>query len=232
MRPYTRRRLLLATAAALTATAGCSGDGTGGGDGDTGSGNTPTPTATADDPTTPACASWQGAPTRYDASGTPFVFSYDYVETWNLSEISDDPRGHLQRLTSPPVGDNDVTMTVRISQSPTPLTVADRDEEIQYLLGLDSEPRVVVDELTYDGESLRVLGLHEADVSLYQPGYTVFLPHGTGAARRYYSVGTTAFGSVQVDDDDLEACVAAVDDAQSMVIASLEPNPATTFDGA
>lgn len=255
MQSYTRRRLLLATAAALTTTAGCSGgtDGTGGADGGAGSGRTATPTATpAESTATPTntptateqpatetpteqasvCASWEGETTRYDVSGTPFIFSYEYVETWNPGEITEYSQGHLHRFTSPPVGANDVTMTLRVNQTNNPLTAAERDDEIDYFLNFESEPRVIVDEITYDGESLRVLGLPDEDIALYEPGYTVFLPHGSGADRRYYPVGTTVFGSLQVDDADRETCIAALDDAQWAMLTSFEPNPDTTFDGA
>lgn len=199
--------------------------------------STPTPTATAAPSTTASaagvCAPWGGAVTPYDTADTPFVFSYDHVETWTPGEVTSYSRGHLQRLTSPAVGDADFSLTMRISQtSSNPLTAAERDEEVDYWLNFENEPRVVVDEITYDGERLRVLGIADEETLFYRPGLTVFLPHGRGEDRRYYPVGVATFDGLGVDESEREACIAAVEAGQWTTISSLEPNPETTFDGA
>jgi len=253
----TRRGFLLGTTVAVTALAGCIGAGDDGADGDGEAGATtpsrtttatlestpaetatataePTPTGTAtvaptpDESTAGVCSPWEGAATPFDTAGTPFVFTYDYVETWTPGEVSNYSQGHLQRLTSPAVGDADFSLTTRISQTTsTPLTATERDEEVEFRLNLESEPRTVVDEVTYAGETLRVLGLAEEAYSFYQPGLTVFLPHGQGADRRYYPLGVATFDGLGVDESDREACIAAAEAAQWTIVESLEPNTAT-----
>ncbi|MEF8976450.1 MAG: hypothetical protein V5A21_09520, partial [Halapricum sp.] len=106
----TRRQVLLGTAGVATVLAGCSGgdtstdgDDTEQGDGDRTPTATPdstgqtgdttitrSPTQTADDETTTpdspdsVCAPIAGSPIAYDVSGTPYVFAFDYPETWTV----------------------------------------------------------------------------------------------------------------------------------------------------
>ncbi|WP_254279232.1 hypothetical protein [Haloarcula marina] len=247
----TRRRLLLGATAATAALTGClSGDG---GSGETANNSggtattesqtatpaeTSTPVTTTSDPTTTldesagVCAPWEGQTTSYDAAGTPFFCTYDYVAAWTPGESTSHSRGHFIRFTSPPVGDDDFALTLRVSQDNVPLTAAERDDEIEFLTNLDTEPREVVDEVTYDGESRPVLGLAEGTYPYYQPGLSVFLPYGSGSDRRYYGVGAVLFSGLGVSDEARPACIAAAEAAQSAVVQSLAPNPETTFEGA
>ena len=244
----TRRQLVLGATAATAALTGCLGGGGGTeSDDDPAAATTTepptatpadtTPTTTSDPTATPGestafCAPWEGQTTPYDAAGTPFFFGYDYVGTWTPEGITDYSSGHFVRFSSPPVGEDEFSLTLRVSQFDTAFTPAERDEEIEYFLNFEAEPREVVDEITYDGESLPVLGLAEQEVSYYQPGLSVFLPYGSGNERRYYSVGVVLFDGLRVPDEERQACIAVAEAAQSAVIESLTPNPDTTFEGA
>lgn len=229
----TRRGLVLGATVALAGCVSSGSDqgppGTTGSE-PTGAGSTSTtaaPATTAGE-SGAACATWEGATTPYDSSDTPFFFDYDYVASWTPEELTNYSRGHFVRFTSPAVGEDDFTLTLRVSQSGTAFTAAERDEEVEYFLDFEAEPREVVGEVTYDGETLRVLGL--ADVGdYYQPGLSVFLPYGSGSDRRYYPVGSTLFGGLGVAEADRPACIAAAEAAQSAVIQSLAPNPETAF---
>lgn len=240
----TRRQLVLGATAATAALTGCLGGGssaeTGDDPGDAATTepqtatptDTPAPTTTTPSESTAFCAPWEGQTTPYDSAGTPFFFDYDYVETWTPEGITDYSGGHFVRFSSPPVGDDEFSLTLRVSQFDRAFTAAERDEEVEYFLNFEAEPREVVDEITYDGESLRVLGLAEEEVSYYQPGLSVLLPYGSGSERRYYPVGVVLFDGLSVPDGERQACIAAAEAAQSAVIESLTPNPDTTFEGA
>lgn len=246
----TRRRLVLGATAATAALTGCLGGGTTDDGSEASPTSTPTseprtttPTATAtpaptasDATATPAesvgtCAPWTGGTTPYEVAGTPFFFGWDHVSSWTPEGITQYSRGSFVRFISPSVGEDDFALTLRVSQDNVALTAAERDEEIEARLNFEAEPNEVVDEITYDGETVRVLGTVEEEYPFYQPGLAVFLPQGSGEDRRYYGVGAVLYDGMAVAEADQQACISAAEAAQSAVIQSLAPNPDTTFEG-
>lgn len=114
-----RRRFVIGTTVTAATLAGCTGSETTDGDrsddssGDASDGgSTDTPSTTMEtvagegDPTAgnspdPDCDRLTGDPVPYDASDTLFVFSFDYIDSWELAAPLAGPRGRTQGITSP-----------------------------------------------------------------------------------------------------------------------------------
>jgi hypothetical protein len=244
----TRRRFVLGTIGATAALAGCSGndaaaDGADAApsDGET----TPTSDATAtqtvgDETMTPdrsdsVCAPLAGSPTAYDVSGTPYVFAFDYPETWTVGEPIPGQNGRFQQITSQPVtvDGSPRTATVRVGQSLPALSASEVEAEKEELTTRDVDPLAVVDEQTFDGETVDVLGFPDVPPSNYPPAYTLYLPYGPGDSREYYRTSIVTYSDVYgLEDEDSDACNELIQTATETVRSSLRPNPKTTVDDA
>lgn len=251
-----RRRFILGTIGVTTALAGCSGSDTptDGSDTDQGNGeptSTATPdsstpasdtaaTQTASDETTPdwsdsVCAPLAGSPTPYDVSGTLYVFAFDYPETWTVGEPIPGQNGRFQQITSPSVSVNDTprTATVRVGQSLPALSTSEVEAEKEELTTRDIDPFAIVDEQTFDGETVDVLGFPDVPPSNYPPAYTLYLPYGSGDSREYYRTSIVTYSDVYgLEDEDSDACNELIRTATETVRSSLRPNPETTVDNA
>lgn len=251
MGPTTRRRML-ALAGVTTATnlAGCLGggggsgddsgetsvDGGGGGGGTTqasdggSAGGESTTDAGPNDSPDPDCTRLTGQPTPYDASGTPFIFQFDYVDTWNVPDALQGPGGRSQGLSSPVVSvdGEPESAGIRVGQRFEALTASGVEESIADIVSGERNPFSVVRELEYDGETVRVVGITDAEL----PTYRFWLPYGS-EPRQYYPFELDCLTSILRAGGGeptrtlcVEPTVAAVD----TIMDSLEPNPDTTID--
>ena len=249
MGPTTRRRVLaLAGVTTATSLAGClgGGDGSGGGggtqpDGDESGGGGATTTqgpgggesttdAGPNDSPDPDCTRLDGQPTAYDASGTPFVFQFEHVDSWEVQEPLQGPAGRSQGISSPRVSvdGEPESAGIRVGQSFEPKTAEEVDEAISGAVSGDYNPFAVVREIEFDGETVRVVGLPEAEI----PSYRFWLPHGSGT-RSYYRAELDALTSILrtgEDDADRTLCVAQTVAAVETIMTSLAPNLDTTID--
>lgn len=239
MNSVSRRKLLLGlTTATATGIAGCSGGGSAGDSpaGDEGDGSSPGTTAgaggagTPNDSPDPNCARLTGSPAPYDVSGTPFVFGFDYVDSWTVDEPLEGPGGRVQGISSPTVTVDGSTesASVALSQKFDPLTASEVDETVADSVSGDYARAEVLDEQQFDGETIRFVGL--PDITL--PYYLTWLPYGDGDARYYpvtLEIRTTIF---RLDDDNVaqELCVDASLESIETVRRSLRPNSDSTID--
>ncbi|WP_340098917.1 hypothetical protein [Salinibaculum salinum] len=251
----TRRRFVLGTVGATTALAGCSGGDTPADGDDTDRANTePTPTATptsdatatqtrtqtAGDETTPdgsdsVCAPLAGSPTAYDVSGTPYIFAFDYPETWTVGEPIPGQNGRFQQITSPAVtvDGNPRTATIRIGQSLPSLSASEVEAEKDEQMTRDVDRLAVVDEQTFDGETVEVLGFPDVSPSNYPPAYILYLPYGSGDSDEYYRTSIVTYADIYgLEDEETDACNGLIRTATETVRNSLRPNPETTVDDA
>lgn len=248
----TRRRFILGTVGATVALAGCSesdtpteGDGTDLDDSEstpTTEDSTPSSNTTQTDgeETTPeesdsVCAPLAGSPTAYDVSGTPYVFGFDYPETWTIGDPIPGQNGRFQQITSPAVSVNGdpKTATVRVGQALPALSASEAEAEKTDLLTRDVDPFAVVDEQTFDGETVDVLGFPDVPQSSYPPAYTLYLPYGSGDSRAYYRTSIVTYSDVYgLEEEDSDACNELIRSATETVRGSLRPNPETTVDSA
>lgn len=238
MQSVSRRKLLLGlTTAAATGLAGCSG---GGSDADSpagrdDAGSSPGTTAgpgsagTPNDSPDPNCARLTGSLTPYDVSGTPFVFGFDYVDTWTADEPLEGPGGRVQGISSPTVTVDGSTesASVALSQEFDPLTAAEVDDTIADSVSGDYARAEVVDEQQFDGETIRFVGFPNTTLPYYQ----TWLPYGDGEARYYpvtLELRTTIF---RLDDDNAaqELCVDTSVESIETVRRTLRPNPDSTI---
>ncbi|MUV89261.1 hypothetical protein GJ629_04570 [Halapricum sp. CBA1109] len=248
----TRRRFVLGTVGVTAVLAGCSenetptdGDDTDRDDEE----STPTPerptsssttTQTAGDETTPegpqsVCAPLAGSPTAYDVSGTLYVFAFDYPETWTIGEPIPGQSGRFQQITSPPVSVNGDprTATVRVGQTVPALSASEVEAEKESLTTRDVDAFAVVDEQTFDGERVDVLGFPDIPPSSYPPAYTLYIPYGSGDSREYYRTSIVTYSDVYgLEDQDSDACNELIRSGTETVRRSLRPNPETTVDDA
>jgi hypothetical protein len=246
----TRRRFVLGTVGVTATLAGCSGSDTpADDDADQGNGE-PTATATPDsdakatqtasDETTPdlsdsVCAPLSGSPTAYDVSGTAYVFAFDYPETWTVGEPIPGQDGRFQEITSPNVSVNGDprTATVRVGQSLPALSASEVEAEKEELTTRDVDAFAVVDEQTFDGETVDVLGFPDVPASNYPPAYTLYLPYGTGDSREYYRTSIVTYSDIYgLEDEEGDTCNELIRTATETVRSSLRPNPETTVDNA
>jgi hypothetical protein len=250
----TRRRFVLGTVGVTAALAGCSGSDTSTDGSDTDQSNgepTPTPdsstptsdataTETASDETTPdwsdsVCAPLAGSPTAYDVSGTMYVFAFDYPETWTVGDPIPGQNGRFQQITSPSVSVNGDprTATVRVGQSLPALSASEVEAEKEELTTRDVDAFAVVDEQTFDGETVDVLGFPDVPASNYPPAYTLYLPYGSSDSREYYRTSIVTYSDVYgLEEQDSDACNELIRTATETVRSSLRPNPETTVDNA
>jgi len=238
MQNVTRRQLLrsaVATTAAVSV-AGCSGgDGStedsgdsgstpAGGSGETASGSRP------NDSPDPDCSRLAGSPTPYDASGTPFVFEFDYVDSWTLKEPLEGPEGRVQGLSSPVVSvdGEPENAGLTVQQKFEPVTAAEVDETIADSTSGSYARVEVLDEQSFDGESVRFVGFPDAVL----PYYEAWLPYGDGEAR-YYQLQMQLLTSItRLDEDNVarELCVEETVSGIETVRESLRPNPDSTIE--
>ncbi|MEF8870888.1 MAG: hypothetical protein V5A41_04590 [Haloarculaceae archaeon] len=240
----TRRLFLLGTGATVAALAGCSGsDSDGGGedpDGESGpTTDTGEPTATsepsADDGSgttpnnspAPDCTRLTGQPTGYDAADTPFVFTFDYVDSWTVGTPLEGPGGRSQAVTSPivSVDGEPESAGIRVGQRFEPLTATQVDAEIADAVSGQYSPFEVVHELEYAGETVRIVGFPDAELGFYR----LWLPH----EGQYYPVEIDVLSSILRFNDQNEQellCLDPIQTATETVRTSLRPNPATTID--
>lgn len=222
-----RRRVLAAVASAAAAgLAGCLG-----GNDDQASDGTTTPTATDSGTPTPAgaadpfCAPITGTATPYDTAGTPFVFTYDYVDSWTVEEPFGTSTSRAQRVVSPTLSSADgESATIRVAQSLSPVTAADAQETISFLTDRE-ENNGVTYETEFNGETVAFIELPNVDVN----SYNTHLPYGDGE-ERYYSMSIVTFLDGGGPGRTIGDCTDAVNAATRTTLESIAPNPETTID--
>lgn len=250
--PISRRRFVIGATAAATALAGCTGNETtesdDSGDGGSGAGsgsnpsdspNTTQGTETAadeSDPTSgnspdPDCSKLTGEPIPYDASDTLFVFSFDYIDSWELSDPLVGSGGRTQGITSPivTVDGEQESAGIQVIQSSDGISASEVDREIA--AGTDGQYArfKVVDEQEFDGETVRVVGISESNRSFFQ----MWLPYGPAEQRQYYSLTINTLTSIlrlNEDNESVTLCNDPVYTAADTVRESLRPNPNTTIE--
>lgn len=179
------------------------------------------------------CAPLSAPPTSYDVSGTPYVFGFDYPDTWTVGEPLPIDSGRYQRVTSPDISDDGSgqTATVRVGQELDSLTAAEFEADVEEVTTRDTEPLTVVDEQRYDGESLRVFGSSDIDDDRYNPIYLLYLPHGSGDQRVYYRTALVTYTDIYgLTDEQSVSCNERIIAAARTILESLRPNPETTID--
>lgn len=241
-----RRRVLLASAAAATGLAGCTGDGapSGGGAGGTPTATDPatatpaatpteSPTATPTETETPTatpggadefCAPLTGSPTPFDVAGTPYVFAFDYVDSWSIGEPIEQSNARYDRLRSPVLdGDNgESSATVRVGQSFEAVTAEEAEEEYQAAIERESSSGVAYED-EFNGETVRFVEFQNVDVN----SYFAYLPYGDGEAR-YYSFSIVTYLENAGEGQNVGDCTDTVNVATQTVRGSLTVNSETT----
>jgi len=214
--------------AAAVGLAGCSG----GGD-DQASDGTTTPTATDSGTTTPTadavdsfCAPITGSATPYDTAGTPFVFTYDYVDSWTVEEPFGTSTSRAQRVVSPTLSsaDGESSATIRVAQSLSPVTAADARDTIEFLTDRQ-ENNGVTYETEFNGETVEFVEFPDVDVN----SYNTHLPYGDGE-ERYYSMSIVTILDGGGPGRTISRCTDAVNAATRATLESLAPNPDSTVD--
>ncbi|MEF8814976.1 MAG: hypothetical protein V5A55_14365 [Halovenus sp.] len=181
----------------------------------------------------PDCSRLAGDPVPYDASDTTFVFSFDYIDSWELTEPLVGPGGRTQGITSPVVtvdGERE-SAGIQVIQSSDPLSASEVDSEIAAGTEGQYARFEVVGEQEFDGEALRVVGISDSDPSFYQ----MWLPHGPADRRQYYSLTINTLTSIlrlNEDNESVTLCDDPVHTAAETVRESLRPNPDTAIGGA
>lgn len=234
MHDVSRRKLLLgATTVAATGLAGCFGGSDDEGAGGT-SGPTAAPTTTESaTPSTPAdggddafCQPLVGSPTAYDTAGTPFVFTYDYIDGWTVEEPFRNGGSRAQRIVGPPLSsaDGESSATVRVAQSLTPVTADEAADTTQFLTERQ-ENNGVTYETEFNGETVEFVEFPNVDVN----SYNTHLPYGDGE-ERYYSMSVVTLLDGGGPGQTVSRCTDAVNVATRTTLESLAPNPETTVD--
>ncbi|MFC7229615.1 hypothetical protein N0B31_19610 [Salinirubellus salinus] len=236
-----RRRVLLASAAAATGLAGCTGGGAPSGGGTSSPTATPTATATstptATDSPTPTesataspgpadsfCAPLDGSPTPFDVAGTPYVFAFDYVDSWSVGEPIEQSNGRYERLESPVLRseNGESSATIRVGQSFDALTAAEAESFVQDQIDREDSTGVAYEE-SFGGETVRFVEFPNVDVN----SYVFVLPYGDGEAR-YYPTSIVTFLDGGGPGQTVSRCPDAVDAATQTVRASLTVNAEST----
>lgn len=240
----TRRRFVLGAAVGgIVGLAGCTSDGAPAGDGGTDDGGTSTATATdtptatatetptAERTTTPGsgdefCAPIRGSPTPFDVSGTPYVFQFDYVDSWSVGEPIRQSRQWAERLESPVLTseDGESSATVRVAQALEPVTEAEAEERIQERAESDESNGIAYED-EFDGETVAFVEFPNVDVN----SYVAYLPYGDGEAR-YYTFSLVTFIEGGGEGRNVSDCTDAVNVATQTVRESLSVNPESTAD--
>ncbi|QSG04392.1 hypothetical protein HSR121_0031 [Halapricum desulfuricans] len=248
-----RRRFVTGATVAAAAFAGCAGSETtdGGNPADSGSSGGPTDSESTTVPNAiqetdktsgggndstpgsnpdPDCSRLAGDPVPYDGSDTTFVFSFDYIDSWELTEPIVGSRGRTQGITSPVVtvdGERE-SASIQVIQSADPLSASEVDSEIAAGTEGQYARFEVVSEQEFDRETIQVVGISDTDPSFYQ----MWLPHGPADRRQYYSLTINTLTSIlrlNEDNQSVTLCDDPVHTAAETVRESLRPNPDTTI---
>ncbi|MEF8881100.1 MAG: hypothetical protein V5A34_01070 [Halapricum sp.] len=179
----------------------------------------------------PNCSRLAGDPVPYDASDTVFVFSFDYIDSWELAEPLAGPGGRTQGITSPvvTVDGEPESAGIQVIQSSDPLSASEVDSEIAAGTEGQYARFEVVGEQEFDGEMIRVVGISGSDPSFYQ----MWLPYGPADRRQYYSLTINTLTSIlrlNEDNESVTLCDDPVYTAAETVRESLRPNPDTTIE--
>jgi hypothetical protein len=164
-----------------------------------------------------------------------YVFAFDYPETWTVGEPIPGQNGRFQQITSPavPVDGDPRTATIRIGQSVPALSASEVEAEKDEQTTRDVDRLAVVDEQTFDGETVEVLGFPDVLPSDYPPAYILYLPYGSGSNRRYYRTSIVTYTDIfGLEDEETDTCNGHIRTAVETVRSSLRPNPETTVDDA
>lgn len=230
MHDISRRQMLQRTLpiAAAVGVAGCSG-----GDSSTAEGGDSKSTTSGngdasgdsgpDDSPDPDCSRLAGSPTPYDTSGTPFVFAFDYVDSWEVDDPLQGPGGRTQGVSSPIVTVDGETESAGLSlgQKFEPLTAAEVDEAIDSSTGGDYAPAEVRHEQSFGDETIRIVGFPDATI----PYYETWLPYDGS----YYHLTMTLLTSI-LRTEEGELCLDETVAGIETVRESLRPNPGTTIE--
>lgn len=225
-----RRRLLAAFAGAAGAgLAGCLGRSDGGASDGTSSPTAVPPTASGSGTTTPAdgdpfCRPLTGSPTPYNTAGTPFVFTFDYVDSWTVEEPFRNGGSLAQRMVTPTLSTDGGDATVRVAQGLSPVTAATAAEDVQYVRDRQDDNGVTY-ETEFNGETIEFVEFPNAAVNSY---YT-HLPHGDGE-ERYYRFSIVTILDTVGSDRNIGDCTDAVNTATQTTLESIAPNPETTVE--
>ncbi|WP_267643625.1 twin-arginine translocation signal domain-containing protein [Haloarchaeobius amylolyticus] len=250
----TRRRFLLgaASATATTALAGCTSEGAdapagNGGDATATAGETTREAATTVRETTTGqnpetatdeqdatasgsasfCQPMTGSPTPYDVAGTPYVFAFDYVDSWTVEDPLDRTGARIQRIVSPALTSEGATSsaTVRVGQSFEPVTASEAEAEVEAAIDREDSSGVAYED-EFGGEAVRFVAFPNVDVN----SYTAYLPYGDGE-KRYYAFSLVTFLDIEnYEATNVAQCTDAVNVATQTVRGSLVVNPETTID--
>jgi hypothetical protein len=187
-------------------------------------------TATANDSPDPNCNLLTGQPTEYDAAGTPFVFTFDYIDSWTFQDPLSGPGGRSHGLSSPVVSVDGETESagIRIGQRFEPLTAAEADEQVADATSGEYNPTEIVHEIEYDGETIPIVGFPDAELAVYR----LWLPY-EGTETVYYPVEIDVLSSIlRLDDENKQEllCLDAIQTATETIRTSLRPNPETTIE--
>ncbi|MCT9098144.1 hypothetical protein [Haloarchaeobius sp. HME9146] len=245
MKEVSRRRFLLGTSVATAGLAGCTGGGetdtsNGGGStdsgqtdasgGSSGGGGDQSETSTPNNDPDPDCTRLEGSPTPFDVAGTPFVFTFDYIDSWQPKDPLAGPKGRVQGFSSATVTVDGETESagLTVMQSYEAMTAAQVDEAISDAVSGDYARFEVVAEQEFNGETVRVVGSPDEDVYYYK----VWLPYGDGDAR-YYPLELSLMTSiVRLDEENVAQplCVDATVASIETVRESLAVNPESTIE--
>jgi hypothetical protein len=181
------------------------------------------------------CSLVGGEGTPFEVSGTPFVFAFDYPDEYTPQDPVAGPNGRFQTFDSSTqrVGGEPEGVALRVGQTYETVSKAEVDEAIAESTDSEASPFAVLEELTYDGETLRVLGFSvlETDPTAL-PFYQFWAPHGESDDRAYYRTTMEAFSTLLEFDEDNVAtplCAETIRTAVGEMLASVEPNPDTTI---
>ncbi|WP_340098918.1 twin-arginine translocation signal domain-containing protein [Salinibaculum salinum] len=245
-----RRQFVTGATAAAAALAGCTGSETADGDNPGGSNSgdgsdsesTATPSTTQETVTgesgstpgnspDPDCSRLIGNPVPYDASDTLFVFSFDYIDSWELADPLTGSGGRTQGITSPivTVDGEQESAGIQVIQSTDVLSASEVDAEIASGTEGQYARFEVVGEQEFDGETVRVVGISDSDPSFYQ----MWLPYGPADQRQYYSLTINTLTSIlrlNEDNESVTLCNDPVYTAAETVRESLRPNQDTIIE--
>ncbi|MCT9098145.1 hypothetical protein [Haloarchaeobius sp. HME9146] len=242
----TRRRFLLraGAAAAVSGLAGCTSDSGGSPEGDESDTQTATATATdtatatatetaTDEPATTAsqaasfCQPITGSPTAYEVADTPYVFAFDYIDSWTVEDPLDRSNARIQRIVSPELTSEGSasSATVRVGQSLEAVTASKAESEIEAAIEREGSSGVAYEE-EFNGETVRFVEFPNVDVN----SYTTYLPYGDGDAR-YYAFSLVTFLDIGNSNvENIGDCTDAVNVATQTVRGSLAVNTESTID--
>jgi hypothetical protein len=186
----------------------------------------PTESATATPGSTDSfCAPLDGSPTPFDVAGTPYVFAFDYVDSWSVAEPIEQSDARYERLESPVLTseDGESSATIRVGQSFEGITAAEAEDAYQAQLDREESSGVAY-EGEFGGEPVRFVEFPNVDVN----SYVAYLPYGDGE-NRYYGFSLVTFIEGGGPGQNVSECTDAVNVATQTVRGSLAVNPASTI---